>query len=483
MKLPKISFRLRLFLFFFLLIGVGLSLQLNVLISELKPGLRQATEESMVDAANLLAELATPEFVRGELASGEFDRAFNAFKQRELKAQIWTKAKTESLLRVYITDSRGVVVYHSEGRDIGKSYYRWNDVHRTLHGQYGARSTEAVKGDPLTSEMYVAAPIMVGEQVIGVLTLVKPNLSLQPFLEVSRDKVERFGMVLILLAVILGLAVSYWLTGSIRKLRDYAVTVSQGKEAVSVPHFSDIELEHLAQAMAHMRVQLEGKNYVEQYIHSLTHEMKSPVAAIKGAAELLEQGLPVADQEHFIANIKNESVRIETLINQLLALAALENQQGLQNIAQVDLRQLAQVVVERLDLALKEKQLTVNIEGEGSVQGDGFLLGQAIENLVTNAIDFSPIGGAIGLIFTAHKERVIIKVTDQGPGLPDYALPRVFERFYSLPRPHTGKKSSGLGLSFVQQICYLHQAQCRLQNGEQGAVAQLILPLTQPKKS
>ncbi|MDO6527950.1 two-component system sensor histidine kinase CreC [Motilimonas sp. 1_MG-2023] len=481
MKLPKISFRLRLFLFFFLLIGVGLSLQLNVLTSELKPGLRQATEESMVDAANLLAEIATAEFVRGELANGEFDRAFKAFKQRELNAQIWTKAKTESLLRVYITDSRGVVVYHSEGRDIGTSYYRWNDVQRTLNGQYGARSTEAVKGDPLTSEMYVAAPILVGEQVIGVLTLIKPNLSLQPFLEVSRDKVERFGMVLILLAVLLGLAVSYWLTGSIRKLRDYAVAVSQGKEAVAVPQFSDIELEHLAQAMAHMRVQLEGKNYVEQYIHSLTHEMKSPVAAIKGAAELLEQGLPPADQAHFIGNIKNESVRVEILINQLLALAALENQQGLNNIVAVDLGQLALAVVERLDLSLKEKQLTVNIQGTGSVEGDAFLLGQAIENLMTNAIDFSPVGAEISLTIGAKSDHIFLKVADQGPGLPDYALARVFERFYSLPRPHTGKKSSGLGLSFVQQICYLHQAKCSLKNGEQGAIAQLTLPFTQPK--
>ena len=486
LKLPKISFTLRLFLFFFLLIGIGLSLQLNVLTNELKPGLRQATEESMVDAANLLAEIATPEFIRGELNQGQFDRAFKAFKQRELNAKIWSKDKTESLLRVYITDAQGKVVYHSEGRDLGSSYYHWNDVQRTLRGQYGARSTLAQRDNPHSSEMYVAAPIQVGDKIIGVLTLIKPNLSLQPFLDMSTNKVERYGVMLIALALLLGLGVSYWLTRSIRKLSHYALTVSQGKEAIELPNLSDAELDGLAQAMANMRQQLEGKDYVESYIHSLTHEMKSPVAAIKGAAELLESELPFADRQHFIANIKAESVRLETIINQLLELAALENQQALSRREAIDLAALVRQLEQGLQLRLQQKQLRLRLIGQGDVEGDPFLLGQAIENLLNNAIDFSPLGGEIRVSIKQSADRMVLQVIDQGAGLPEYALDRVFERFYSLPRPLTGKKSSGLGLSFVQQICYLHQAQCRVFNRKagpnqvlRGAVAQISLPLRQ----
>lgn len=488
-----IGFTLRLFLCFFLLLGFGLWLQLNVLTKELKPGLRQATEDSMVDAANLLAELATPEFVRGALHQGEFARAFAAFKARPLNATIWTKQKTESALRLYITDASGKVVYHSEGLDVGESYWRWNDVQRTLLGQYGARSTEAVPGDPLSSEMYVAAPIRVGGNIVGALTLITPNSSLQPFLKVSTDKVQRFGYLLIVFALLLGLGGSYWLTRSIRKLSHYARAVSQGKGAVSLPKMSDPELAGLAHAMANMRQQLEGKDYVESYIHSLTHELKSPVAAIKGAAELLENELPPADRQHFVDNIKNESVRLETLINALLALAALENQQGLTTQVPVDLAVLVRELEQRVQLRLRDKQLTLRLIGQAQVRGDGFLLGQALENLLINAIDFSPVGGVVTVSLAQHgsmQQEVLVQVTDQGPGLPDYAVSRVFERFYSLPRPLTGKKSSGLGLSFVQQICYLHQAQCRVFNGplaategpggehspSLGAIAQIILP-------
>lgn len=503
-KLPKVSFSLHLFLFFFLLIATGLSLQLKVLLEELKPAHRQATEESMVDAANLLAEIARPEFVGGNISNGSFDSAFQAFKERELQAQIWSKTKVESLLKVYITDAKGIVVYHSEGVDIGKNYYSWNDVYKTLKGQYGARSTEAIQGDPLSTEMYVAAPIKVDDQIIGVLTLIKPSLSIEPFLENSQNKVRNFSIVLILLAMFLGLFASYWLTRSIRKLNLYATKVSQGEDIVALPEFMDSELNDLAKAMDTMKLKLEGKDYVENYIHSLTHEMKSPVAAIKGASEILEGSLSEKDRAHFLNNIQTESARLELIIIQLLDLATLENRKDLEKLEIVDLVSLITEIKQSLQMFF-DKKLIFKLTGTASIEAERFLLRQAIENILINAIEFSPKTVEIRITISKYQEnsnshnKVIIQIEDKGTGIPEYAIEKVFDRFYSLPRPDSRKKNSGLGLSFVKQICHLHQGDCRifntnslnnlpnslenttLVNAESGTIVQLIFPIKQIK--
>ena len=113
--------------------------------------------------------------------------------------------------------------------------------------------------------------------------------------------------------------------------------------------------------------------------------------------------------------------------------------------------------------------------------GESFLLESALHNLLQNAIDFSPEGTAIRIRVApdAAAQHVEITVEDTGPGIPDYALPRLFERFYSLQRPDTGRKSSGLGLCFVREAAALHDGSIRVENrtDSRGTRAVLRLPL------
>ena len=111
-------------------------------------------------------------------------------------------------------------------------------------------------------------------------------------------------------------------------------------------------------------------------------------------------------------------------------------------------------------------------------RGDAFLLRQALANLVGNAIEFAPAGSLVELRLTRVDGGALLEVADHGPGVPDYALPRVFERFYSLPRPSGGSRSSGLGLCFVAEVATLHDGRAGLRNRDGGgAVASLWLPL------
>jgi two-component system sensor histidine kinase CreC len=109
--------------------------------------------------------------------------------------------------------------------------------------------------------------------------------------------------------------------------------------------------------------------------------------------------------------------------------------------------------------------------------GDPFLLHQAIVNLLDNAADFAPRGSTVDVSIDRTGPRCTIAVADRGPGVPEFALPRAFERFYSLPRPDGGSRSSGLGLCFVAEVAALHGGEATLENREGGgAVARLALP-------
>jgi len=111
------------------------------------------------------------------------------------------------------------------------------------------------------------------------------------------------------------------------------------------------------------------------------------------------------------------------------------------------------------------------------VMGERFLLEQAVGNLLQNAVEFSSTGGVVQLEVVSQAAAVRVAIADAGPGVPAFALEKVFDRFYSLPRPDTGRKSSGLGLSIVREIARLHGGEITLENRSEGGVlATLVLP-------
>jgi len=229
-----------------------------------------------------------------------------------------------------------------------------------------------------------------------------------------------------------------------------------------------------------MRDALEGKQYVENYVQTLTHEIKSPLSAIQGAAELLREDMDAEQRQQFLSNIHSETDRIKGVVERLLLLSSLENTKVLQDKEAVEIYGLVREAVDSVRPVCEARKLSLSFEGEGEAytEGERFLLGHALSNMFQNAIQFSPEGGEIRVQVSPGAGSVEIEVTDEGPGIPEYAKERVFERFYSLKRPDSGKKSSGLGLSLVNEVATLHGGSITLTNRpEGGAVAALKLPL------
>lgn len=475
---------LRLLLAFFLVLGLALFVVLRVFIEEVKPGTRLAMEDSLVDAANALALVAAPDLKAGAIASGPFAQALSKLPTVDPGATIWGFRKSHIDYRITVTDARGIVVFDSRGQDLGKDHSQWNDVLRTLRGEYGARSSGESAYDADRTVMHVAAPVKDGERIIGVLTVSRPNQTLEPYIQRSRDRILNWSWVLLGLSLAIGLLFTWWIASSLSRLRGYANAVARGERA-ELPRMGRLsgntEFADLAQAVERMRLKLEDKAYVENYVHTLTHELKSPLAAIRGAAELLQEPMPEADRERFAGNIQRQTERLQQLIDRLLALADVEQLRQLRTVEPVDLAALTRELLHTAEPTLRRKDLRLQttLDEGATVHGDRFLIAQALQNLLDNAIDFSPQGGALTVAARRLDGLVEWSVRDEGPGVPDYAADRIFERFYSLPRADTQEKSSGLGLCLVKEVSELHGGILRIENVDhpRGCRASWTLPV------
>ncbi|MGB0899260.1 MAG: two-component system sensor histidine kinase CreC [Psychrobium sp.] len=475
MTWPKIPFGLRIFLLYAVFVGFCAYLVLRTMTAEIKPGVRQTMEETLVDMASLIAVVVANDVKQETLNQSQYPRLFRLFGEHTSQASIWGMDKVDANKRIYITDRNGIVILDSDGRALGQDYSRWNDVYLTLRGDYGARTTKLNIDDELSTVMHVAAPIFDGDNIIGSVTVAKANIAMQPFIERSKNRLILWGIVLGSVAMILGALISWRITKALGRLSDYAEQTIKGHK-VSPPQFRVFyEYGDLAQVIDRMRHQLEGKNYAERYVQSLTHELKSPIAAIRGASEILQTSPEPKSQQRFLSNIEHETKRLHLLIERMLNLSAVEKQQMIESRQSFSIKSACKQAVRAIEGECLQRSITlqVDLNRSADVSGDELLLQQAIVNLLQNAVEFSPLGGLVSLNCVAKEGLFVLTVFNQGEAIPDFALEKLQDRFFSLPRPSTGKKSTGLGLNFVTEVVKLHSAQLTIINVDGGVEASI----------
>jgi len=462
-----VKIKTQIFLSFILLISLVLYFFVDWILEDVKPHYRESTEESLADTAIVLSGLAGTNVKNANIDATAFRNAFSEVHKRQISAQIYDFLKSNVDLRVYITNKSGVVIFDSDnGRDEGKDYSNWHDVFATLHGQYGARTSRDDPAEPNQSVLYVAAPINFQGELVGVLSVGKPTRNANLLIKSAEEKITRGSLAVFIIAVILSLLISRRLTNPIDKLINYAQTVRDGKR-MSMPELGRSEISRLGTAFEEMRQTLEGKKYIEKYVQTLTHEIKSPLSGIRAAAELLQGNLPPEEEKRFLSNILNDSNRIKELIEKMLLLASLQTKQGIEDKNAFSVAELVQEIKSILESQLRERNINLEVLGDLgtiTINGDRFLIKQSLLNLIQNSIDFSPNGSALTLKITLEERQIVFELNDEGSGIPDYALPRIFETFYSLKRPNSGRKGSGLGLTLVQEVANLHKGSIEITN-------------------
>ncbi|MBP6853122.1 MAG: two-component system sensor histidine kinase CreC [Rhodoferax sp.] len=480
---------LRLLLGFFVITGIAAFFVLRVFVQEVRPSVREVMEDMLVDTANVLAEMARDDLAHmpagGTLTDTPFAKAMLQYAKRPVDARIWDLQKKSLDYRVYVTDAAGRVVFDSGtpggASAVGEDYSRWRDVALTLTGRYGARATREVQTDDRSSVMYVAAPVMDGERVIGSLTVAKPVSTVGQFIARAERKILVQGVWLLGLSLLVGLVVTGWIVWSVRRLRHYAQDIQFG-ERRAPPQLSG-ELGELALAMGAMRERVDGRDHLEQTVRALTHELKSPMAAIAGAAELLQDELPSADRQIFARQIQDQVDRQRSLVDRMLELSKLEYRRSLDHATTLDLATCVDAAVHRARPRAAQRGISFERSGHSPAQilGESDLIDLAISNLIENAIDFSPAGSPIELAISHQGDGVHLSVRDRGAGVPDYALTRLGQRFFSTPRPAatglTPQRGSGLGLAIVREVMALHGGRLVIGNAEPGLRAELVFPL------
>ena len=470
--------RTKIFLGYLLIIVLGFYSLQDWIIEDVRKNYAESAEEMMVDTSNILASMAEQNIHDKHLDITTFDKAFKKAYARKINAKIYELRKDQLDMQVYITDEQGVVLYDSKVPEkIGLDFSTWRDVSLTLKGKYGARSTRVDQDDPHSSILYVAAPIYNNDKLFGVLTVGKPVAFTDRFIETAKKKIVYQTIIAAIIVILLSMFISMWLTRPIKQLRDYAKDVRDGKRTVVPEHKGNNEIAQLTLAFEQMREALEGKKYVEEYVNNMTHELKSPLSAITGAIELLdENNLPAEQKKRFSANIKTETERMRNIVDKMLQLSTLENCRDIATTTEFDLVELIAELGRSYECLGTSKQVMIQTELDSLyLTGDRLLIYQAIDNLISNAVDFIPQDNGLVVISLAlNNLQIEITVSDNGPGIPDYAVNRIFEKFYSLPRPETNRKSSGLGLSLVKEIVVLHSGSISLTNREDGGCEAII---------
>ncbi|HCT74028.1 MULTISPECIES: two-component system sensor histidine kinase CreC [Psychrobacter] len=495
------------------------------LFGYVKPTAQQVIEDTLLDTSKLLAASLQIPLSSGQLYDDAYqkrlDTAFIGIPTMDDTQEPEYKNKNYSSFRIYVTDDKGIVIYDSmpePDNDEGQDYSRWNDVYLTLNGQYGARSTTRDHNQRDGTVMYVAQPIKDDAgNLIGIVSIGKPVASVLPYLDNTRNRMLITALLMSIAALILAGLVAWWLKQSITLVIQYTSALA---EDTKKPYFYlGHELNSLTDTIESMKHRLENRAYVTDYVHTLTHELKSPLTAIRASSELLEDnGLDEEDQQMLIQSIGEQSIKMQQLIDRLLLLAKVEqptfklNRQLtpllplLQTLAKDNSAKLQQQHLAPIDIYLDEKRVTEttllspDILANTSVFADQFWLVQVLQNVLDNAIHFADSTVAIYLQSIAKNssaQTVTINIFNNGKLLPDYAVDKAFDRYFSLSHQsqatdntsehfskfsedensmsdtrqtqpnmssNTLKKGTGLGLTLVKQVIEHHGGQVTINN-------------------
>ena len=433
--------------------AVGFVVLMGLVLRDVRLRYVESMRRTLGDTAAYLAAYATP------TAAGE-----------DWARKLASLPPGTEVLRVFACDTDDRVIFDAAGRDVGQTYARV----MFGGGKIASENYSVPNVAIVDNELRVFAPVRFNGAMVGWVGVGRPLATVTEGISNARWRLVWMTGAIALVMIVAGWWIAARLTHSLERLTVYARQVRDGRPAAPPPSRAT-EIAELGRAFEEMRDALEGRQHVERYTQTLAHEVKAPLAAIRGAAELMDENMPAEQRTKFLGNIRSEAARIQQIIERLLELSSLEARKALRQTEAVEAAGLAAEAVAALRPAYEAARVTLRVEtAAATLRGERVLLREALVNLLQNALDFSPVGGAVALRGAVEAGRVTFTVEDNGPGVPDYALPQVFERFYSLPRPGTTRKSTGLGLALVKEIAHLHGGDATLENRPGGGASAVL---------
>jgi signal transduction histidine kinase len=243
-------------------------------------------------------------------------------------------------------------------------------------------------------------------------------------------------------------------------------------------------LEEAASQLEHQNEQLrELDNVKDEFVGLVSHELRTPLTSIIGYLEMVleENAEPLTtSQRQYLGTVNRNVERLATLVNELLFLAQVDAGRLELNLAEADLNQLLAEAAEAAQPAAKAKQIELSFETTrlAPVVCDRARIAQLVDNLVSNAVKFTPEGGRVEVKAVADRTAVSLSVSDTGIGIPPDELPRLFDRFYRASSAiSSATPGTGLGLAISQAIAKAHDSTITVQSTlAHGTTFRLFLP-------
>jgi two-component system sensor histidine kinase ChvG len=332
----------------------------------------------------------------------------------------------------------------------------------------------------------VAVPVQRARSPVGVLLLSTQPGEIDAIVATERWGVLRIALVAAAVTIILSLLLAGTIAGPLRRLSEAAERVQTSMTSrTEIPDFTyrTDEVGHLSRALRSMTSALYNRiEAIERFAADVAHELKNPLTSLRSAVETLPRAKKPEDRERLNAIIQHDVRRLDRLISDISNASRLDAELARESSARVDLGKLCEAMVSlQADLAAPHEVNVVLTPREGRflpiMLGHDSRLAQVFSNLIDNAISFSPKGGTVTVAITTTDQRIMVTVSDEGPGIRG-DISRIFQRFYT-DRPegeHFGDHS-GLGLAISKQIIEAHGGTIRGENraDRTGAVFTVIL--------
>lgn len=362
------------------------------------------------------------------------------------------------------------------------------EVAEALTGRHRAGLRQGERGERIVS---VSIPIQHVQAVLGVLTLEARDVDAI----VARERVALIPFILIAIATSLAssLLLNSLIARPVIRLARAADRVRLSRaRAMSLPDLArrEDELGDLTRALEAMTEALsEQMDAVESFAADVAHEIRNPLTSLRSAVETLDLVTDPAARERLLKVLQNDVQRLDRLVTDISNASRLDAELSREPPKPVDLERLARDVIGIYQAAAKPGEPTVAFtppKGLSPVRvaGREGPLGQIIRNLIDNARSFSPPGGVVDVTVATARDRVMVLVADQGPGIPPDNLETIFQRFYtSRPKGAAFGGNSGLGLSIARQIAQAHGGSLQARNivDTEGQVKGALFVLSLPK--
>ncbi|WP_132251005.1 MULTISPECIES: stimulus-sensing domain-containing protein [Methylobacterium] len=347
------------------------------------------------------------------------------------------------------------------------------EVQAALGGGRGNIVRRNELGETIVS---VAVPIQRGGAVRGALMLSTQGDAIDRVIASERFGLLQVFLVAALVMVVLSILLAGAIAGPVRRLADAAEKVRMGiKSRQEIPDFTyrTDEIGHLSGALRDMTQALYRRiDAIESFAADVSHELKNPLTSLRSAVETLPLAKSDESRGRLMEIIQHDVKRLDRLISDIADASRLDAELARAEAKRVDLRKLLNTVVSVANERRRPKDALIQLDVDAAsdqentftIIGHDSRLGQVVNNLLDNARSFSPSEAKVRVALRRVRNEVEMICEDEGPGIPEHAIERIFERFYT-DRPEQGfGQNSGLGLSISRQIVQAHRGTIRAEN-------------------